>query len=338
MSKLNYLLPIALLASASSYATDEDTWYAGARLGGTHYSDFTANSFTVTGLDKDDWGGGVFLGYNINDWFALETGYTYLGNIEFNTTGELEQEAIDVVGKFTKGINESFDLFAKAGASYYMADLGTNSDKNLILTAGVGAEYFFSKNVSARLEYQFYNDATLTDTTFDADWDTHFYGASIVYTWGGAKAPVAAPAPVVKPVVVAPVVVAPVVEKTPDPVVIEPLTVRIRFATESAVIEQKYIDELAPVAQHLIDYPEAKLFVVGHTDSIGKADYNQKLSERRAARVASHLSKEFNIDTSRITLEGHGEAEPIATNKTAAGRAENRRVSVYTPGLTIMVK
>ncbi|WP_413701133.1 hypothetical protein ACLKMH_05220 [Psychromonas sp. KJ10-10] len=55
-------------------------------------------------------------------------------------------------------------------------------------------------------------------------------------------------------------------------------------------------------------------------------------------RVATHLSKKFNIDTSRITLEGHGEAEPIATNKTAAGRAENRRVSVYTPGLTIMVK
>tara|TARA_R110001583_G_scaffold22238_4_gene83592 strand:+ start:8459 stop:9475 length:1017 start_codon:yes stop_codon:yes gene_type:complete len=338
MSKLNYLLPIALLASASSYATDEDTWYAGARLGAAHYSNFAAQSLTVSGLDKDDLAGGVFLGYNISDWFALETGYTYLGKTEFNITGELEQQAVDVVGKFTKGLTESFDLFAKVGTSYYMTDLQSNSDNNLILTAGVGAEYFFTKSVSARLEYQYYNDASLKDTTFDADWDTHFYGASVVYTWGGSKTPVAKPAPVVvAPVVVAPVVVA-VVEKKAEPVVIKPLTVRIRFATESAVISQKYMDELAPIAQHLIDYPESKLFVVGHTDSIGETGYNQKLSERRAARVASYLSKEFNLDTSRITLEGHGEAEPIATNKTAAGRAENRRVSVYTPGLTVMVK
>ncbi|WP_413701134.1 outer membrane beta-barrel protein [Psychromonas sp. KJ10-10] len=289
MSKLNYLLPIALLASASSYATDEDTWYAGARLGATTYSDFTAKNFTVTGLDNDDWGGDFFLGYNVNDWFALETGFTYLGQAEFNTTGELDQQALDVVGKFTKGINESFDLFAKAGVSYYMSDLGTNSDENLILTAGVGAEYFFTKNVSARLEYQFYNDASLNGTSFNADWDTHFYGASIVYTFGASKTPAPVPAPVVVAPVVEPVVVAPVVEKKPDPVVIEPLTVRIRFATESAVIEQKYFDELAPIAQHLIDYPEAKLFVVGHTDSMGARDYNQDLSERRAATCCNSL-------------------------------------------------
>jgi OOP family OmpA-OmpF porin len=348
MSKFNYLLPIALLASSSTFASSEGSSYVGARLGGTHYSDFSSTQVS-NGLDKDDLGAGAFLGHNVKDWFALEIGYTYLGKIKFDNNAVIEQDAIDLVGKFSTDLTESIDIFAKLGGSHYMTDgkksLSSLSDNNLTVTAGLGLEYFFTKHVSTRVEYQYYGAPKLENNGFSADWDTHFYGVSIVYSWGGAPTPVAKPAPVTQPKVVAePEVVAVVVttpivvEKIAEPVVIEALTVQVRFDNNSTEIKQQYIDQLAPIAQHLIDYPEAKLVVIGHTDSQGPENYNQQLSERRATGVAAHLSQVFNINTNRIEHSGLGESEPIASNKTASGRTENRRVSVFTPGLTKLAK
>jgi OOP family OmpA-OmpF porin len=310
------------------------------------YTDFSSTQVS-NNLDKNDLGAGAFLGHNVNDWFALEIGYTYLGETKFDNNAVIEQDAIDLVGKFSIDLTESIDIFAKLGGSHYMTDgkksLSSLSDNNIVMTAGVGLEYFFTKNISTRLEYQYYNSPDLVDNDFSADWDTHFYGVSIVYSWGGAPTPaitnVTQPEVVAEPEVIVAVVAAlAVVEKMAEPVVIEPLTVQVRFDNDSTEIKQQYIDQLAPIAQHLIDYPEAKLIVIGHTDSQGPESFNQQLSERRAKGVASHLSKMFNIDSNRIKLSALGESEPIASNKTATGRAENRRVSVFTPGLTIPAK
>jgi OOP family OmpA-OmpF porin len=71
--------------------------------------------------------------------------------------------------------------------------------------------------------------------------------------------------------------------------------------------------------------PEYDVSIVGHTDSRGPKAYNQKLSEQRAAKVKEDLVKR-GIDSSRITTVGKGEADPIATNDTDAGRAQNRRI------------
>jgi len=65
--------------------------------------------------------------------------------------------------------------------------------------------------------------------------------------------------------------------------------------------------------------------IEGHTDSVGKKAYNQKLSERRAAAVREYLKSE-GIATDRMTVEGFGEERPVADNATAEGRAHNRRV------------
>lgn len=78
------------------------------------------------------------------------------------------------------------------------------------------------------------------------------------------------------------------------------------------------------VAAHMKKYPDVKLEVQGHTDSVGKAAYNKKLSGARAAAVKKYLTGK-GIQPSRLTSKGFGMSSPIAPNKTKAGRARNRR-------------
>lgn len=74
------------------------------------------------------------------------------------------------------------------------------------------------------------------------------------------------------------------------------------------------------------------VIATGHTDSIGTERYNQKLSERRAAAVKAYLVSK-GIPASKITTIGKGETQPVATNKTAAGRQKNRRVDIEFRGV-----
>jgi len=88
------------------------------------------------------------------------------------------------------------------------------------------------------------------------------------------------------------------------------------------------LDELAALVK---DINLEVVVAVGYTDSIGTEAYNLKLSERRAQAVKAYLESK-GIEKSRIYTEGKGEAQPIATNKTAAGRAQNRRVEIEVVG------
>ena len=89
----------------------------------------------------------------------------------------------------------------------------------------------------------------------------------------------------------------------------------------------KSYKSLKEVAQILKDNPSYKIDVDGYTDNTGNAEKNQVLSENRAASVKVYLAGN-DIDESRITVTGHGINDPIADNKTAAGRAKNRRVEM----------
>ena len=73
--------------------------------------------------------------------------------------------------------------------------------------------------------------------------------------------------------------------------------------------------------------PSMRVVVEGHTDSVGSDEYNQKLSEKRAEAVRDRMVQQ-GISASRITTRGMGKAAPVASNKSAAGRAENRRVEI----------
>lgn len=98
------------------------------------------------------------------------------------------------------------------------------------------------------------------------------------------------------------------------------------FKLNSAVVPANQIKDVAKVADFMKQYPDYKVLLVGNTDSTGPAAYNQTLSERRADAVANILIMREGISADRVMTMGVGSSQPIATNATPEGRAENRRV------------
>lgn len=99
------------------------------------------------------------------------------------------------------------------------------------------------------------------------------------------------------------------------------------FDTGSAAVKGASAADLQQVARVLNEYPQTRIMVDGHTDSVGGSEMNQKLSERRAEAVKSLLVAD-GVNSGRIVTRGHGETQPIASNDTPAGRQQNRRVKV----------
>jgi outer membrane protein OmpA-like peptidoglycan-associated protein len=99
----------------------------------------------------------------------------------------------------------------------------------------------------------------------------------------------------------------------------------VQFLTGSATLTKSANTELNDLAAYLVKYPEFKLEIDGHTDNVGSAPFNKKLSERRATAAKTYLIKK-GVSASRITTQGFGMDQPVADNTTAANRALNRRI------------
>ena len=106
----------------------------------------------------------------------------------------------------------------------------------------------------------------------------------------------------------------------------KPAILAINFASDKTDIKPEYHDELKTVGDFLSYFPNAKGEISGHTDSTASNAHNQNLSERRAESVEKYISTTFNVNPGRNTTKGYGETKPIASNKTKAGRATNRRI------------
>lgn len=101
----------------------------------------------------------------------------------------------------------------------------------------------------------------------------------------------------------------------------------VTFAVNQATIESRFHPVLDDVARTLNNYPATYVDVVGHASSDGPEDYNQRLSEQRALSVADYLIGR-QVLRDRLFVAGRGETQPIATNDTEQGRAQNRRVEI----------
>ncbi|EAQ13464.1 OmpA family protein [Rhodobacterales bacterium HTCC2654] len=101
----------------------------------------------------------------------------------------------------------------------------------------------------------------------------------------------------------------------------------ILFPTDSADVSPALYPDLRALAENLREYPNSSVQVVGHTDNTGQASYNLTLSQRRAQAVLGVIQSN-GVGAARLQAVGKGDSEPVATNLTPEGRAQNRRVEV----------
>ena len=146
---------------------------------------------------------------------------------------------------------------------------------------------------------------------------------------GALEAPKAAPAP-------APAA-APAPAPAPAPVAAEKITYAADafFDFDKSVLKPEGRAKLDDLVSKIQGINLEVIIAVGHTDSVGTAAYNQRLSVRRAEAVKAYLVSK-GIEKNRVYTEGKGKTQPIADNRTAAGRAKNRRVEVEVVGTRVI--
>lgn len=333
-----FLAP-ALLAGAAHAA--EPGFFIGASGGQSYVDDEIDNR----NIDDDDTGWKTYLGYNFLPWLGVEAGYVDFGSYSSDELIEGTHFGADIdvtgwdgflVGYLPIG---SVDLFAKVGAidletEVNTKNFGTDSNSDTQLAYGVGLAWNIG-NWALRAEAEGFDDNEVDDF--------YFVSAGVTYTFAREKpAPVAAAAPVAAPAKCPDADGDGVCDaddkcpNTPPGTRVGPAgcdcdyTLQLQFAFDSAQLtasDKEQLDNLIPVLTN----PNTSFIggvIEGHTDSIGTAAYNMGLSKRRADSVARYLESKGVDVSGRFTTEAFGLTKPIASNSTAEGRAENRRVVI----------
>jgi len=110
------------------------------------------------------------------------------------------------------------------------------------------------------------------------------------------------------------------------------VNLNVQFGNNSATVESAYATQMEALAYVLKADPGSTVTISGHTDSLGAAEYNQQLSQRRAEAVAQYMIDNYGVSPSQVKAVGYGESRPVADNASAAGRAKNRRVEAEVSG------
>lgn len=251
------------------------------------------------------------------------------------------------------GINYNFDQISGwqpyvgvgIGKHRFDGNGATGFDRES-LDINLGMKYFFTDNWMGKFEAMMVNPGGSLD-------EDYILGVSIAYVFGSRNerptpAPAARPTPTATP---APQPAQPI-DSDGDGVVDandacpntnrnlavdargcvilddeqREQTLAVLFDANMSDIKDEYQDEIADFADFLREYNNTRATIEGHTDNAGAEDYNQALSERCANAVRNELIMRYGIAASRLTAVGFGESQPVASNDTVAGRAQNRRI------------
>src|SRR5204863_4542606 len=116
-------------------------------------------------------------------------------------------------------------------------------------------------------------------------------------------------------------------KRTQDGILVD-LKSKLLFTSDSSVLKPDAVEQIAKLGEILAKYPQDRIRVQGHTDSTGSAAHNEELSLRRAKAVREVLQGR-GVKPEQMLVEGMGPVRPVATNATASGRAQNRRVELH---------
>jgi OOP family OmpA-OmpF porin len=208
-------------------------------------------------------------------------------------------------------------LAAGVGNVWLDGDNYPHDDDYFTVNYGAGIKYDLTENIALRgdVRHIFAPDDSLNNVLATI---------GIAFQFGGAGKAVDAmetPAPAVVPAPVAP-------PPPATPVPLRTINLDIRFEFDSAVVHPEYHDRIRDIAEFMKAHPDTTAVIEGHTCSIGSPAYNMKLSLRRATSVKNYLVERFGIEDARLDAKGYGLTTPIASNTTATGRRQNRRVIV----------
>lgn len=322
-------------------------------------SGLAGNGLTVTGFNRDERGRalGIFGGYQFNRYMGVEAGYVDLGQFGFGAStapagslnGDIRLQGLhlDLVG--TLPLSERFSLIGRVGVQNTRArDRFTGSGAVAVsnpnpsardnqVKVGGGLQYEFSPSFLMRAEAEHFrvNDAVGNRG------GVNMVSLSLVFPFG--RAPTPAPRVAVAPVYVAPPAPppppppAPVVVPAPPPVVAPappapPPRRRVSFSAESLFDFDR--SSIKPEGRAALDRfaAEAKgtqfesISIEGHTDRLGSAAYNQRLSTQRAEAVKAYLVSSGYFDAAMISASGKGKSSPVTRPADCKGSKPDARL------------
>ncbi len=297
------------------------------------------------------------LGYDITDRISLELSTFDLDpDISGGSDIDVDHYKLDLVYNLDLklGALDTFVVFGVGNTNF-------QGENDSLWDLGAGVKYKLSDNLTWRTAFQSFR--FLGRDLEDSDYGV---GMSLVHRLGGKKprsavAATAAPASPAtgsagqRPATQAPVAVLDADrdgipdgrDNCPDtprnyavdadgcPIPIEEVArveLLVNFDFDRSEVKPEYFSEIEEVTDFMHQYPDMVVELEGHTDSRGAEQYNLGLSDRRANAVREVMIDRFNVQASRISASGFGESQPVASNDTDSGRAQNRRV------VTVIIK
>ncbi|PML09485.1 OmpA family protein [Vibrio lentus] len=331
-------IAFCVFASCITYnATANSDFYLGGKTGWTHFSN-GCESHRLE-CDQDELGAGIYLGYKINDWLAIEGGYDYFGEAEavypslndpsVKAPYSAKVQGIELGLKPDFNLTENLSIFGKIGALGWQADKTGKElnytvnakDKDISLMLGTGLEYRLTRNWGTRIEYQWFDNVGGKDTGGS---NINFLTLGLTYSFGAGEEET-----ITEPVALVPIKV--IEEKV---ITFDEFSGNTLFAFDSSELSTDAEKYLQTILERLKNNEQSELTIIGHTDSVGSETYNQTLSMRRAQSVSNYFKSKLALDN-RIQVKGMGESSPIADNSTIEGRAMNRRVDIISPSFSI---
>jgi len=308
---------LALLLAGNSTLAHDEGLIAGVEMGAVK---------PVDAYDQFSGTGGIvspYIGYMLNEHFGLWGHAHALGTPEDNNDnrrGVKDDDATWAAGgtagpRFALPIGAAeFWGTGEVGMMTGLAPHSSITDTSFAYTAGAGMNAHLTDRLSfgtfARWNHLFQRAHGAGEVRFISA------GISLNYDFAEPK-----PAP-------APPSVAQAAPPPPPPTMKKKLVLRgVNFDFDKATIRNDAKVVLDEAAATLKEEGSVTIVAEGHTDSVGSDAYNKGLSLRRATAVKDYLVK-AGISSSRISVEGHGESKPVASNETDDGRAQNRRVEL----------
>ncbi len=314
-----------LAAAGTATAAVSNTAYLGFQAGYAHADwDNVADTDKFERGNNDAFATGIYGGYNFTSFLALEGAYKYFNGIDAKYQDNPESKDITVHGpelavRLAFPLNDTgADIFVRGGGMYAFSS--GNGDK-FVPVAGLGVSFDVSPDFDVRLGYDRYFDVYDSDnetTGIEFDMDVAYLGLN--YVWGRS-----APAPVVQETV------------TNTVTNTYTLDANTTFAFDSFKLSENGKDAIGQVvnAANETKLEGAQYVVVGHTDRLGRAAYNQKLSEQRASAVADELVA-LGVPSGDIQVSGVGSTEPV-TGAECDGKTRNELIKCYAPDRRVVI-